>query len=244
MCSISKPNRINNWTKKPTSLRSVLIEGFLTIQIIWCGIWTKKLIQNPQLLSETLVSYTLTFLIFLITHLRLLLYINFLHFVQLQTMISKTSNMATLLDLSFFEAYGGESMDGSCVAKFTSKSIISMISIAAKCGDINDLSYACLAIFKSRFRKIEGVNSGICLKSQNRPTVVSLHVWNSPFYCYSWILNSDHLNSMLPYLDHFSLCIKYDIYQVVNISDANVPNFKDLDNDEERGNKCKSFDVK
>ena len=159
-------------------------------------------------------------------------------------MISKTSNMATLLDLSFFEAYGGESMDGSCVAKFTSKSIISMISIAAKCGDINDLSYACLAIFKSRFRKIEGVNSGICLKSQNRPTVVSLHVWNSPFYCYSWILNSDHLNSMLPYLDHFSLCIKYDIYQVVNISDANVPNFKDLDNDEERGNKCKSFDVK
>lgn len=167
-----------------------------------------------------------------------------LHSLQLQTVISKTSNMATLLDLSFFEAYGGESMDGSCVAKFTSRSIISMISIAAKCGDINDLSYACLVIFKSRFRKIEGINSGICLKSQNRPTVVSLYVWNSPFYCYSWILNSDHLNSMLPYLDRFSLCIKYDIYQVVNVSDANVSKFKDLDNPEERGNKCKSFDLK
>lgn len=163
---------------------------------------------------------------FLIIHLHLL--IMFWHSLQLQN-LTKTSNMATLIDLSFFEAYGGESMDGSNVAKFTNKSIISMISIAAKCGDINDLSYACLAIFKSRFRKIEGISSGICLKSQNRPTVVSLYVWNSPFYCYSWILNSDHLNSMLPYLDRFSLCIKYDIYQVVNVSDANVTNFKDLD---------------
>ncbi|CAK9327621.1 unnamed protein product [Citrullus colocynthis] len=181
-------------------IQSSVLKSIHGNMIIWCGLWGKRSIQNTELLSEALLQN-----------------------------LTKTSNMATLIDLSFFEAYGGESMDGSNVAKVKNKSIISMISIAAKCGDINDLSYACLAIFKSRFRKIEGISSGICLKSQNRPTVVSLYVWNSPFYCYSWILNSDHLNSMLPYLDRFSLCIKYDIYQVVNVSDANVTNFKDLD---------------
>ncbi|KAG7019494.1 hypothetical protein SDJN02_18455, partial [Cucurbita argyrosperma subsp. argyrosperma] len=155
------------------------------------------------------------------------------HVLQLKN-LTKVSDMAAIIDISFFEAYGGDSMDGSCVAKFSRNRVISMISVAAKSGgDMNDLSYACLAIFKSRFQKIEGVISGVCLKSQNRSTVMSLYVWNSPFYCYSWILNSDHLNSMMPYLDRFSLCIKYDVFQVVNVMDANVADFLDLGHHEE-----------
>lgn len=155
------------------------------------------------------------------------------------------SDMASLTDLSFFDAYAGDSMDGSSVAKFSSNSTISMISAAAKSGDIDDLSYACLAIFKSRFRKMEGVKSGICLKCESRPSVVSLYVWNSLFNCYSWILNSDHMKSMLPYLDRFpQLCVKYDMFQVVDVTVSDhtntIPYFQYLvpqhmlDNDQDK----------
>ncbi|XP_023001460.1 uncharacterized protein LOC111495588 isoform X1 [Cucurbita maxima] len=186
-------------------IQSSVLKSIHGNMIIWCGIWAKRSIENTELLSEAILKN-----------------------------LTKVSGMATIIDISFFEAYGGDSMDGSCVARFSKNRVISMISVAAKSGgDMNDLSYACLAIFKSRFQKIEGVISGICLKSQNRSTVMSLYVWNSPFYCYSWILNSDHLNSMMPYLDRFSLCIKYDVFQVVNVMDANVADFLDLDHHEE-----------
>ncbi|CAK9139773.1 unnamed protein product [Ilex paraguariensis] len=167
--------------------------------IIWYGAWIKRSSENKELLNAALIS-----------------------------MLADVSSMAILIDHSFFDAYGGESRDGSPAAKFFPGDTISMHSgtITADTMNQTDFSYACLAIFKSRFVKLEGASAGVCLKCRSRPRVVTLLVWKSLHSCYSWILNSDYRKTFLPYLDGFSVDVKYDIFRVVFVSSDNVLNFQ------------------
>lgn len=138
-------------------------------------------------------------------------------FLQLQ-MLRSLSSKGVLVEYRFVDTYAGESKDGSYVAKFYTGDIIFLSVAVSTDGDLNDVSYANLAIFKDRFWKMEGAVSGVCLKSQNMPTVSCLYVWKSLQHCYSWILNSDSRKTTLPYLDRFKLDIKYDIFRVVYVS--------------------------
>lgn len=139
-------------------------------------------------------------------------------------MLTKASTMSLLIEHSFLEAYAGDTRDGSSTAKFSTGDIISINSAVTKSSsnDLNDLSYAMLALFRSRFSKMEGIASGLCLKGQSKPIVVCIHVWKSLHFCYSWILNSDHKKWMMPYLERFSIDMKYDIFKVVYVSGDNV----------------------
>ncbi|XP_044478341.1 uncharacterized protein LOC123228425 [Mangifera indica] len=157
--------------------------------IIWYGAWTKRSSENKQVLTSTILS-----------------------------MLTNLSTMAILIEHNFFDAYAGDSREGSSTAKFCTGDIIYMNITSPGAGDINDLSYANLALFRDRFLKMEGAISGVCLKCQTVPRVSSLIVWKSLQYCYSWILNSDYKKTMLPYLDRFNLEIKYDIFRVVHAS--------------------------
>ncbi|XP_022777267.1 uncharacterized protein LOC111318658 [Durio zibethinus] len=165
--------------------------------IIWYGGWTKKSTENKELLTTTLLS-----------------------------MLSSLSSMAVLVEHSFFDAYAGESKDGSNAAKFSTGDIVSMSVIASSASDLNDVTYANLALFKSRFLRMEGATAGVCFKCQSEPRVASFYVWKSLLLCYSWILTSDYRKTMLPYLDRFSLSIKYDIFWVVYVSSENVQNYQ------------------
>lgn len=133
-------------------------------------------------------------------------------------MLTNVSSMAVLIEHSFLEAYAGESRDGSSTAKLSTGDIISINIADTTCRDLNDLCYAVLAIFRSRIAKMEGTTAGLCLKGQSRPIVVCIHVWKSLHYCYSWILNSDNRKWMMPYLERFSIDMKYDIFRVVHVS--------------------------
>ncbi|AES64118.2 uncharacterized protein [Medicago truncatula] len=164
------------------------------ILIIWYGAWQKQSTKEKELLTLTLKS-----------------------------MLTKVSTMAKLIEHSFLEAYAGESRDGSSTAKFSTGDILSINSAGTNSrDDLNDLSYAVLALFRSRFAKMEGMTSGLCLKGQSRPIVVCIHVWKSLHFCYSWILNSDHRKWMMPYLEKFAIDMKYDIFKVVYVSGDNV----------------------
>ncbi|KAJ4842772.1 hypothetical protein Tsubulata_010763, partial [Turnera subulata] len=100
--------------------------------IIWYGAWIKRSSENEERLTETL-----------------------------QSMLINTSSMAILIESCFFDAYAGESWDGSSAAKFSKGGILSMnMIVLPKAGNISDLSYANLALFKCRFRKMEGAASG------------------------------------------------------------------------------------
>lgn len=162
--------------------------------IIWYGAWQKQSTKEKELLTLTLKS-----------------------------MLTKVLTMAKLIEHSFLEAYAGESRDGSSTAKFSTGDILSINSAGTNSrDDLNDLSYAVLALFRSRFAKMEGMTSGLCLKGQSRPIVVCIHVWKSLHFCYSWILNSDHRKWMMPYLEKFAIDMKYDIFKVVYVSGDNV----------------------
>ncbi|XVF25418.1 hypothetical protein REPUB_Repub13aG0210700 [Reevesia pubescens] len=165
--------------------------------IIWYGGWMKKSTENKELLTSTLLS-----------------------------MLTSMSSMAVLTEHSFFDAYAGESKDGSNAAKFSTGDIVSMRVIESSSSDINDVSYANLALFKSRFLRMEGATAGVCLNCQSMPRVASLYVWKSLLLCYSWILTSDYRKTTLPYLDRFSLNIKYDVFWVVYVSSENVKNYQ------------------
>lgn len=139
-----------------------------------------------------------------------------------KSMLTSISSMAVLIEHSFLEAYGGESRDGSSTAKFSTGDIISLNSAVTTTNDLNDLCYAVLAILRSRFAKMEGITAGLCFKGQSKPRVVCIHVWKSLHFCYCWILNSDHRKWMMPYLERFSINMKYDIFRVVYVSGDNV----------------------
>ncbi|XP_061370040.1 uncharacterized protein LOC133312787 isoform X3 [Gastrolobium bilobum] len=111
--------------------------------IIWYGAWQKQSSKEKEQLKSTLIS-----------------------------MLSNISSMAVLVEHSFLEAYAGESRDGSSTAKFSNGDIISLNSAVTTSSDQNDLCYAVLAIFRSRFAKIEGITAGLCLKGQSKPIVM------------------------------------------------------------------------
>lgn len=157
--------------------------------IIWYAAWMKRSWENKEMLISSLLQ-----------------------------MLRGLSSKGVLVEYRFVDAYAGESKDGSYVAKFYTGDIIFLTIAVSTTGDLNDVSYANLAIFKDRFWKMEGAVSGVCLQSQNMPTVSCLYVWKSLQHCYSWILNSDCRKTTLPYLDRFKLDIKYDIFRVVYVS--------------------------
>ncbi|XP_031274212.1 uncharacterized protein LOC116132682 [Pistacia vera] len=163
--------------------------------IIWYGAWTKRSRENKEILTSAILS-----------------------------MLTNLSSMAILIEHSFFDTYAGDSREGSSAAKFCTGDIIFMNITSPSTGDINDLSYANLALFRDRFLKMEGAISGVCLKCQTIPRVSSLIVWKSLQYCYTWILNSDYRKTILPYLDRFKLEIRYDIFRVVYACNDHVPN--------------------
>ncbi|KAK8468954.1 hypothetical protein PHAVU_006G168136 [Phaseolus vulgaris] len=165
--------------------------------IIWYGAWPRQSSKEKEELTSTL-----------------------------KTMLTNSiSTMGVLIDHSFLEAYGGESRDGSSTAKFSTGDIISLNSAVTTTNDLNDLCYAVLAILRSRFAKMEGTISGLCFKGQSKPRMVCIHVWKSLHFCYSWILNSDQRKWMMPYLERFSIEMKYDIFRVVYVSGDNVVDF-------------------
>ena len=141
-------------------------------------------------------------------------------------MLENVSTMAMLIDHSFFDAYAGESRDSSLAAKFSTGDIISMNAIVPTNEGINDLSYACLALFKSYFVNMDGAKAGVCLKNQNQPRMVNLFVWRSLQSCYSWILTSNYRKTVLLYFDDFPLEVKYDIFRVVYVSSDDAVNFQ------------------
>ncbi|XP_062094417.1 uncharacterized protein LOC133800470 [Humulus lupulus] len=176
-------------------VQSSLLQSIHGNMILWYGAWLKKSCENKESLIATLLS-----------------------------MLTNISSMAILAEHSFFDSYAGESRDSGSAAKFCRGDTISMsvASLSSK-NDINDLSYACLALFKSSFLRMDGVTSGVCLKCQNKPVAACFYVWKGLQFCYSWIL-TDHRSSMLPYLERFSLELKYDIFRVVYVSGDNVLN--------------------
>ncbi|KAK7245620.1 hypothetical protein RIF29_40468 [Crotalaria pallida] len=166
--------------------------------IIWYGAWHKRSKKEKLQLTSTLKS-----------------------------MLTDVLSMAVLIEHSFLEAYAGESTDGSSTAKFSTGDIILMNSAIATRrdpNDLDDLCYAVLALFRCRFAKMQGITSGLCLKGQSTPRVVCIHVWKSLHSCYSWILSSDHRKWMMPYLERFSIDLKYDIFRVVYDSGDSIVN--------------------
>ncbi|KAB1222695.1 hypothetical protein CJ030_MR2G027550 [Morella rubra] len=162
--------------------------------IVWYGAWLKTSCENKESLTTSLIS-----------------------------MLTHISSMAILTKYSFFETYGGESRDGSVAVRFHTGDTISVYeAVVASSEDVDDVSYACLAIFRSRFLKMEGVAAGVCFRCEDKPRVGCLHVWKSLQFCYSWVINSDNKTSMMPYLDRFPLEIKYDIFRVVYVNGDNI----------------------
>ncbi|CAL5345413.1 unnamed protein product [Camellia sinensis] len=181
-------------------LHSAVFRSIHGNMIIWYGAWMKRSNENKKLLNATLLS-----------------------------MLANVSSMAILVDHSFSDACVGESRDGSSAVRFSTGDTISMNAIILpKDDDINDLPYACLAIFRSRFAKMDGAVSGVCFKCQNQKQTraVSLFVWKSLQLCYSWILTSDYRKTILPYFDNLPLQFKYDIFRVVYVSSDDVLNFQ------------------
>ncbi|PIN08991.1 hypothetical protein CDL12_18429 [Handroanthus impetiginosus] len=163
--------------------------------IVWYGAWMKRSDENKQQLGAALLS-----------------------------VLSNVARMAVLMDHGFFEAYAGESRDGSPAAKFFTGDIVSLNSatLSTKDSEDNSGSYAWLAIFKDRFCKTEGARAGICFRSHSTRSIVAFFVWESLQFCYSFILASDCRRTILPYLDGFAVNVKYDVFRVVYVSGENV----------------------
>ncbi|KAG6407171.1 hypothetical protein SASPL_130155 [Salvia splendens] len=164
--------------------------------IVWYGAWMKRSDENKQLLIAALIS----------------------------VLTNLVESMAILIDHSFFEAYAGESRDGSPAAKFFTGDVVAMSSaiLSGEC-ESNALScaYAFLAIFKDQFLKMEGAAAGVCFKSKTMPKIVGLVVWKSLHSFYTYVLASDFRNRILPYFDGFAVDIKYDVFRVAYVSAQN-----------------------
>ncbi|KAA8519436.1 hypothetical protein F0562_013689 [Nyssa sinensis] len=178
-------------------VHSAIFKSIHGNMIVWYGAWIKRTNENKELLSAGLLS-----------------------------MLTNVSSMAILTEHSFFDAYAGESKDGSPAAKFSTGDIVSLNTAFLDPYDMKEtsISYACLALFKAYFLKMEGTASGVCFKG--RLGILGLLVWKSLHSCYSWILSTDYRKILLPYFDHCSPDLKYDIFRVVYVSGDNVINFQ------------------
>ncbi|KAJ8761941.1 hypothetical protein K2173_006543 [Erythroxylum novogranatense] len=191
---------LSSCTQSLGCVQSSILKSIHGNMILWCGAWMKRSSENKELLTTALLP-----------------------------MLANTTNMAVLHEYCFFDAYAGESRNGFSATKFSTGDAVSIISLLSQSGNnFNELSYANLAIFKSWFFKMDGATSGVCLKSQNTPRVVCLYAWKSLQHCYSWILNTDYRASMIPYLEPFSLDVKYDIFRVVYVSSENAVSYQQV----------------
>ncbi|CAN0911413.1 hypothetical protein LINGRAPRIM_LOCUS1198 [Linum grandiflorum] len=155
--------------------------------ILWYGAWSKKSTQNKRLLTASIV--------------------------RLAKMLS---GKAILIELGFYDAYAGETKDGSSVSAVARFATVVPKPAAAKCcASYDDLSYANLALFRSRFPTMKGAASGVCLGCPTLPRLACFYVWTSLRACYSWLLNSDCRSSA----DGLGLDVKYDIFTVACVCD-------------------------
>ncbi|RZR81159.1 hypothetical protein BHM03_00007341 [Ensete ventricosum] len=134
--------------------------------------------------------------------------------------------MGVLLHHGFFEAFFGESKDGSSVAKFSSGDTIFLTGMASTPRDVADLSYACLALHRSFFAKTDGLSAGVLLRCNDQPVVAALMVWKSLHACYSWLLRSDYRNTILPYFSHLSQDSQFDVFKVVYVNRDEILNVR------------------
>ncbi|XP_042483753.1 uncharacterized protein LOC122064105 [Macadamia integrifolia] len=181
--------RFSFWSVSLGCVSSSIFKSIHGNMIIWYGAWMKRSDEQKKLLHETLLSK-----------------------------LHQVSSLAVLLDHSFFKAYAGESKNGFPAAKFSTGEIISMNAMKLSSNIFNNLSYLCLALFKSNFLKMEGVAAGVCFRCEERPKVVCLYVWKSLKACYSWLLNSDYRSTIQLYIEPISPDIKYDIFWVVYVN--------------------------
>ncbi|KAB2079147.1 hypothetical protein ERO13_A06G196000v2 [Gossypium hirsutum] len=189
---IESLKRFSVCTENLGCIQSSIFKSIHGNLIIWYGGWMKKSTETKEVLIKTLLS-----------------------------MLTSMSSMAILTQHSFFDSYAGESKDGSNAAKFSNGDIISLNLISSPCfNELQDVTYANLALFRSRFSKMDGATTGVCLKCQTMPMVACLYVWKSLLHCYSWILTSDFRKKELPYLDRFSPSVKYDIFWVVYVQES------------------------
>lgn len=187
------------WTETLGCIHSSILQSIHGNMILWYGAWMKRSDENKELLNAAIL-----------------------------TMATNISSMAVLMDNSFFEAYAGESKDGSPATKFSTGDTIAVcVSTTHSDDDKYDLPYAILAMFKSRFMKMEGATSGVCLKKCNIDTrttrssdlVLNIYTWKSLQSCYSYLLTSDIRTVVLPYMKgELSIDVKYDIFRVLYVS--------------------------
>nr|GMD09229.1 putative hydrolase C777.06C [Ipomoea batatas] len=185
------------WSKREGIQVQLAYDG---LRIIWYGSWIKKSSDKDRdSLSSSLLSM----------------------------LSSGVSSMAIILEHGFYEAFAGEARDGTPAARFYTGDTVSMnaLSLSTREVDLNRFSYACLAIFKDRFLRMDGAKGGACLKSRGLSRVCAVFVWRSLQSCYSYILNDDYRSSVLAYLDGMSMDIKYDIFRVVYVSGENAMDF-------------------
>ncbi|KAJ8510894.1 hypothetical protein OPV22_001328 [Ensete ventricosum] len=157
--------------------------------ILWYGAWLRRSPDNRKMLNDALLS-----------------------------VLEELSTMGVLLHHGFFEAFFGESKDGSSVAKFSSGDTIFLTAMASTPRDVADLSYACLALHRSFFAKTDGLSAGVLLRCNDQPVVAALMVWKSLHACYSWLLRSDYRNTILPYFSHLSQDSQFDVFKVVYVN--------------------------
>ncbi|XP_068656843.1 uncharacterized protein [Aristolochia californica] len=167
--------------------------------IIWYGAWRKRSEEKKKLLKASLLSS-----------------------------LTKVSYLAILLDYGFFEPYAGESKDGLHNTKISTGDIVSMTAMPPNSHGLEALSYACLAVLKSVFLKMEGVSSAVCFQCHDRPMVASIHVWKSLESCYTWLLSSDHRRTISPYVNHLAATVEYDVFKVVYVSNDDIINLRFL----------------
>ncbi|KZV51034.1 hypothetical protein F511_01826 [Dorcoceras hygrometricum] len=184
---------ISSYTESLGCVHSSILRSIHGNLIIWYGAWMKRSTENKRLLSAALVS-----------------------------MLTNVSSMAILVEHSFFNAYSGESRDGSPAAKFFTGDIVSLSSASLSADDLS-VSYESIAMFKDSFGKMNGASCGVCLKCEAHPRIACLFVWKSLQHCYSYILGSDYRKAILP-----SLEVKYDVFKVAYVSGDHVLNIETM----------------
>lgn len=182
----------SSYTETLGCVHSSIFRSIHGNMIVWYGAWMKRSEENKQLLIAALIS----------------------------VLTNVAASMAVLLDHSFFDAYAGDSRDGSPAAKFFTGDVVAVSSATLSGNGSSEMSvaYAFLAIFKDQFLKMEGAAAGVCFKSKTMPKIVSLVVWESLHSFYTYVLTSDYRNRLLPYLDGYAVDIKYDVFRVVFVS--------------------------
>ncbi|WOL17787.1 hypothetical protein Cni_G26580 [Canna indica] len=176
---------------------SVLKSMHGNLQIVWYGAWIRRSPENRQILKDALLS-----------------------------VLEEVSSLGALVHHAFVKAFFGETKEsGKAAAKFSTGDTVFLSAMAASTPrQMADLSYAFVALHKSFFPKMDGVAACAYFRSDEEPVVYSLVVWESLGACYTWLLESDYRNTMLPYVSHL-VCEgggQKDVFKVVYVSSDEV----------------------